>query len=319
MPPLRRPLFVIYLASTLAATTLLAQTAGRITGTVVDPTQNVVVGAEITLINEGTGQTSATQSNNTGAFIFPNALAGTYTVRVQAPGFSVLERSRQVLNAGESLALGDLELAVGTVSEKVTVEAQGTVVQTDSSNQTAVLTTSQLGGLMSRGRDIVSLMTVLPGVTQNASSDSLGGNWGTGTPNMQGMRSHWNTFLLDGQPGSDIDVLNFFTISVSMDTISEVAVKQTSYLAEEGRNPGVHVNIISKSATKEFHGSAYWFKRHEMFNANNFFNNRLGIAKPLTRYNTYGGVLGGPVYIPKVWNTSKDKLFFFVSEELWRV
>jgi hypothetical protein len=302
-----------------ASAACLAQTAGRITGTVIDQTQQVIVGAAISLINEGTGQTSTTTSTSSGAFVFPSVQAGTYTIRVQAQGFSVFERNRQVLNAGESLALGDLPLTVGTVSEKVTVEAQGAAVQTDSSNQTAVLTTNQLGGLMSRGRDIVSLMTVLPGVSQNTGSDALGGNWGTNTPNMQGMRNHWNTFLLDGQPGSDIDVLSYFTISVSMDSISEVAVKQTSYLAEEGRNPGVHVNIVSKSGTKEFHGSAYWFKRHEMFNANNFFNNRLGIDKPLTRYNTYGGVLGGPVYIPKVWNTSKDKLFFFFSEELWRI
>jgi hypothetical protein len=157
-----------WLACSLLAVNIWAQTAGRITGTVVDQTENVVVGAEITLVNEGTGQTTMTTSTGTGSFVFPNVTAGTYTIRVQAKGFTVLERSRQVLNAGESLALGNLQLAVGTLTEKVTVEAFGASVQTDSSDQTAVLTTNQLDGLMSRGRDIVSLMTVLPGVTQNA-------------------------------------------------------------------------------------------------------------------------------------------------------
>jgi hypothetical protein len=296
-----------------------AQVSGRITGSVVDPTENFIAAAKVTLVNERTGEVSEAETNAAGAFVFPNVPASTYTVRAAAQGFSTLEKSGLVLNANQSLALGNLQLAIGTLTEKVTVEARGAVVQTDTSNSTALLTTSQLGGLMSRGRDIVSLMTVLPGVTQNVSSDSLGGNWGTGTPNMQGMRSHWNTFLLDGQPGSDIDVLNFFTISVSLDAVEEVSVKSTAYLAEDGRLPGAHVNIVSKSGTKEFHGSAYWFKRHEMFNANNFNNNRLGILKALTRYNTIGGVLGGPVYIPGKFNANRDKLFFFVSREDWRI
>ena len=314
-----QPWGFVVLSFLLLANTADAQVSGRITGTVVDPTENVVPGAKITLINERTGESAVTVSNPTGAFVFPNVPASSYTVRVEAAGFSSFEKSGLVLNANQSLALGTVPLAIGTVSEKVTVEAQGASVQTDSSNTTALLTTNQLGGLMSRGRDIVALMTVLPGVTQNASSDALGGNWGTDTPNMQGMRRHWNTFQLDGQPGSDIDVLSFFTISVSMDAIDEVSVKSTSYLAEDGRLPGAHVNIVSKSGTKEFHGAAYWFKRHEMFNANNFYNNRLGISKPLTRYNTFGGVLGGPIYIPGKFNASKDKLFFFASLENWQI
>ncbi len=104
-----------------------------------------------------------------------------------------------------------------------------------------------------------------------------------------------------------------------MDAIDEVSVKSTAFLAENGRTPGAQVNIISKSGTKEFHGSAYYFKRHEQFDANNFFNNRLGIGRPLSRYNTFGGVLGGPIFIPGKFNSSRDKLFFFVSREDWRI
>ena len=313
-----------YVLIALAFTTLVsgparAQVSGRITGTVVDPSGGVIVNASITLTNGRTGEVTTAATNEVGAFVFPTIPPSNYTVQVKSQGYSTLEKTGLVLSANQSLALGNLQLSVGSVTDTVTVSATGATVEIDTSGQNALLTDKQLGGLMSRGRDIVSLMTVLPGVSQNTSSDALGGNWGTQTPNMQGMRSHWNSFLLDGQPGSDIDALDFFTISVSMDAIEEVSVKSSSYLAEDGRAPGTHVNIVSKSGTKEFHGSGYTYKRHEQFNANNFFNNRLGVAKPLTRYNTYGGTFGGPIFIPGKFNASKDKLFFFVSREDWRI
>jgi carboxypeptidase family protein len=296
-----------------------AQVSGRISGTVVDPSGNAIVNAAIILTNERTGEVATTTNNESGAFVFPNVPPSSYTVQVKSQGYSTLEKTGLILSANQTLALGNLQLAVGNVTETVTVTA-ATHVELDTSGQNALVTDKQLGGLMSRGRDIVSLTTVLPGVSQNAGAGgSLGGNWGTQTANMQGLRGNWNNFQLDGQPGNDIDVLSFFTISVSMDAVQEMSVRSNSYLAEDGRLPGVSVNIVSKSGTKEFHGSAYWFKRHESFNANNFFNNRLGLARPLTRFNTLGETLGGPVYIPRVFNKNKDKLFFFVSREDWRI
>lgn len=296
-----------------------AQVSGRINGTVVDPSGSIVVGASISLTNERTGDVQTAVSNDAGIFVFPNVIPSSYSILVRATGFTTLERTGLVLSANQSLALGSLQLGVGDLTDTVTVAATGAKVDLDTSGQNQVLTAKQLGGLMSRGRDIVSLITVLPGVSQNASSDSVGGNWGTGTPNMQGLRSHWNTFQLDGQPGNDIDVLNFFTMSVSMDAVEEVSVKSNSYLAEEGRLPGANVNIVSKSGTQEVRGSGYYYKRHEQFNANNFFNNRLGIPKPLTRYDTFGATVGGPAFIPGMFNRNKDKLFFFVSREDWRI
>ncbi|MDQ3213618.1 MAG: TonB-dependent receptor [Acidobacteriota bacterium] len=296
-----------------------AQVSGRITGTVVDPSGSIVVGAAVTLVNERTGDVRTAESNETGSFVFPNVPPSSYSVLVRAKGFTALEKTSLVLSANQSLAVGNLQLLVGDVTDTVTVAARGASVELDTSGQNQVITAKQLGGLMSRGRDIVSLITVLPGVSQNASSDSVGGNWGTGTPNMQGLRSHWNTFQLDGQPGNDIDVLNFFTMSVSMDAVEEVSVKSNSYLAEEGRLPGANVNIVSKSGTQQFRGSGYYFKRHEQLNANNFFNNRLGIPKPATRYDTFGATVGGPAFLPGKFNRNRDKLFFFLSREDWRI
>jgi hypothetical protein len=311
---------ILLAVAMLASAVGSAQTSGRITGTVIDPSGNVIPGAEVTATNVQTGEAQITRTNESGFFVFPNLPASTFRVSVSSTGFRTLERTNLVLNAAQNIALGNLELLVGTVTEKITVVGQGQMVQTETSGQTSVLTTNQLSGLMSRGRDIVQLLAVLPGTsTTAADSDSLGGNWGSTTPNMSGMRNAWNSFQLDGQAGNDIDVLQDFNISVSMDAIAEVSVKNTSYLAEDGRLPGAQVNIVSKSGTREFHGTAYWFKRHEMFNANNFFNNRLSIPRPANRYNTLGFTLGGPAYIPGVFNRNRDKLFFFVSREDWRI
>ena len=295
----------------LFATSSWAQVSGRLSGTVTDPTGQVIVAADVTITNTGTSERRVVQSNEAGNFVFAALPPSTYTLMVQSEGFQAYEQTSIVINANQALALGNVSLAIGAVTETVTVQAEGAAVETDTAGVNAMLTSNQMEGLMQRGRDIVALLTVLPGVSQTAGSDALGGNWGTRTPNFSGARAGWNNFMLDGMPGNDIDATASFHVSVSMDAIQEVSVKMTAYQAEYGRSPGGQVNIISKSGTNEFHGSAYWFKRNEALNANSFDNNRFGSPKPPYRFDTFGGVLGGPV--------QKDKLFFFVSNEGWRI
>ncbi len=288
-----------------------AQVSGRLSGTVTDPTGQVIVAADVTITNMGTSEQRMVQSNEAGNFGFAALPPSTYTLNVQSPGFQAYEQVGIVINANQALAVGNVPLAIGAVTETVTVEAEGAAVETDTAGVNAMLTSNQMDGLMQRGRDIVALLTVLPGVSQTAGSDALGGNWGTRTPNFSGARAGWNNFMLDGMPGNDIDATASFHVSVSMDAIQEVSVKMTAYQAEYGRTPGGQVNIISKSGTNEFHGSAYWFKRNEALNANSFDNNRFGSAKPPYRFDTYGGVIGGPI--------KRDKAFFFVSQENWGI
>ncbi len=295
----------------VAPTASQAQVSGRLSGTVTDPTGQVIVAAEVTITNTGTSEQRVVQSNEAGNFVFAALAPSTYTLSVQSEGFQAYEQTGIVINANQSLAVGSIALAIGAVTETVTVAAEGAAVETDSAGVNAMLTSNQMEGLMQRGRDIVALLTVLPGVSQTVGSDALGGNWGTSTPNFSGARSGWNNFMLDGMPGNDIDATASFHVSVSMDAIQEVSVKMTAYQAEYGRSPGGQVNIISKSGTNEFHGSGYWFKRNEALNANSFDNNRFGSPKPPYRFDTVGGVLGGPV--------QKDRLFFFVSNEVWRI
>ncbi len=288
-----------------------AQVSGRLSGTVTDQSGQVIVAAEVTVTNTGTSEQRTVQSNEAGNFVLAALPPSTYSLNIRSEGFSAYEQTGIIISADQALALGAIPLSIGAVTETVTVEAEGAAVETDTSGVNALLTSNQMDGLMQRGRDIVALLTVLPGVAQVANSDALGGNWGSRTPNFSGARNGWNNFMLDGMPGNDIDDTTTFHVSVSMDAIQEVSVKSTAYQAEYGRTPGGQVNIISKSGTNQFHGSGYWFKRNEALNANSFDNNRFGSAKPPYRFDTFGGVLGGPI--------KKDKAFFFVSREDWRI
>jgi Carboxypeptidase regulatory-like domain/TonB-dependent Receptor Plug Domain len=299
---------------------------GSISGGVTDASGGAVAGAKVTVINERTGEARTALSNDAGAFNFPALQPGAYTIKVERQGFRGLERKNLILTANDKISIGDFELQVGQVSETVQITAEGSIVKTASSENSALLSATQLDLTQAKGRDVVSLLRVLPGVSYQAGqtggtfdSDSLGGTFGTFTPNISGTRSRWNTFTLDGQTGSDADIVEAFNGSTSMDAIEEVKVLFNNYQAEFGRNTGGTVNIVSKSGTRDFHGSLYWYKRHEQFNANDFFNNRTGLAKPLYRYNTLGGTIGGPIFIPQKFNKNRDKLFFFYSREDWRV
>ncbi len=310
-------ILALVLAAAFSATA--QTTSAQINGTVVDPSSSVVVGAKVTVQNQATLDARTVTTNETGAFTFPALTPGTYRIRVEAPGFKTSEQSGIVLTANERRSVGSVQLALGTSSESVTVEAQAIQVQTASAENSAVMSPNQLAQIGTRGRDVISLLRMLPGVSAGSDAASLGGAYGTATPNISGVRSEMNSVTLDGQMGSDVDIVGTFNGATSLDAVGEVKVLLNNYQAEYGRNAGAVVNIVSKSGTREFHGSAYWFKRHEQFNANTFFNNRAGSPKQLYRYNTFGFTVGGPVYIPQRFNTNRDKLFFFFSREDWRI
>jgi hypothetical protein len=304
----------------LCAFALPAQTvSGSISGTVTDATGATVTGAKVFLTSDLTAESRETVTNDTGDFIFNTLRPTTYILRVEQTGFKTLERKNLVLTATQRLSVGELQLSIGAVSDRITVEAQGARVQTASSENSAELSGKQLNQLMTRGRDVISLLRVLPGVGTATDADSLGGTFGTNTPNIGGMRTNMNTMSADGQSGNDADGVGGFNGMTSLDAIAEVKVLLNSYQAEYGRNAGASINLVTKSGTRDFHGSAYWFVRNEAFNANDFFNNRNSQKRPLYRYNTFGGTIGGPVYIPGKFNSNRDKLFFFYSREDWRI
>jgi len=300
---------LVALAALVPGAAAAQSVSGGVAGTIVDQTRQVVPGATITLVNEETGESRVTASNETGAFVFSAVRPGTYTVRVELAGFATFERRNTVVPANEQVPVGALQLNVGPLTETVTATSTGSIVQTLSSDRSALITSTQIEQVADRGRDVVSLLRVLPGVAYQTPTDAPGGNFGSTTPNINGSRATWNTMTVDGVVGNDLGSPQVFSSSINFDAIGEVQVELNNYRAEYGRNGGPVVNIVTKSGTKQYKGSAYWYKRHESLNANDFFNNRNGIAKPLYRFDTAGATLGGPAPV----SPARDKLFFFYS------
>ena len=292
-----------------------AQTvSGVITGTVKDPTEAVIVTASVTLTNEATGAARDTKTNEVGLYTFNSVQPGTYTLRIAQDGFKAFLRTSIALTANERLPI-DVKLELGASAETVRVESQGTTVNTVSSERSGVVTASQLETLQLKGRDYMGMLRLLPGVVDTKNRDAPG-NGTNGGLNIQGGRADSANITLDGITNADAgnNTGNFY--QPSMDAVAEVKVLLTNYQAEYGRNAGATINVIMKSGTKAFHGSAYEYKRNEALNANSFFNNLTGLPRARYRYDIFGYTLGGPVYIPHVFNTSKEKLFFFFSHEI---
>ena len=201
---------------------------------------------------------------------------------------------------------------MGTLSETVSVSAVGETVATTVTSHQAIIDSQAMMELSVRGRDPISMLKIMPGVGLLANDqDTFGGSWGTSVPNIQG--GGGQTIYVDGVNGGDGGGGGMLSGATNMDAIEQVNVQMSVYTAEYGLKGGAQVNLITKRGGNQYHGTSYWYKRHEMWNANNYFNNALSVPKPLYRYNTLGGTLGGPVpRIPKV-NADGQKLFFFYS------
>jgi hypothetical protein len=296
---------------------------GQISGTVLDPQSAVVPGAGVTLTNALTGQTREVAAGSQGEFVFTQLLAGTYEIKVSAPGFKVYQQKEIKLSANEKMALSSVKLEIGTTAETVEVSASVSRVETQSSERTGLISATQVSELATApNRLFSSLLQVVPGVyvppdqklveaggppPQTGQYQVLGGKAGTSVITLDGITDQDTT-----APGSNTGWVN-----PNVDAISEMKVMLTNYTAEYGIRAGGTINVSIKNGTREFHGSAYEFKRHEMFNANEWNNNRNKLAKTRYRYDNFGFTLGGPVLFPG-FNKNREKLFFFTSIEWLR-
>lgn len=312
----RRAVLIALSALILAATSPSSFAAAQsvtatLSGTVVDQSRQVVVGATITLVSDRTGVSRTAVTNDSGDFFFASVQPGVYTVRVELQGFSPYQRTNMNLSANDQLSLGTIELKPGSVSEAVTVAAVGTPVQTRSAERSALITSRQMEMMPVLGRDVQSVLHTLPGVRFSLSADDSYDF----LPGINGQGGASSTFSLDGLGGNDLGGPDFLTGPPNFDAVAEVKVLINSYQAEYGRNSGAIINVVTKSGTKDYKGAAYWYKRHETFNATPFFNNALNVDKPRYRYDTIGANLGGPVPL----NRLKDGMFFFYAYEHLRI
>jgi len=305
--------------------TLSGQTiTGSIVGSVIDPGGSAVSGAEVSIVQAGAGSRRATRTDERGDFTLGGLQPGEYSLMVSATGFKSLQKRQIMLSSAETLPVGKLVLEVGEMSEQVTITEQGAAVQVASSERAGLITSAQLENLMVKGRNAMSLLSLMPGVVDNqglGNQERIDRNFDI---YVQGNRRSANSVTIDGMVVNPMGNNFNSVIVLSQDAIAEVKALLTNYTAEYGRSSGAAVNFVTKSGTKDFHGLGSYFKRHEQFNANDFFNNRLGRVKPRYRYNTWNYNVGGPVFLPKKYfgplggfNESKEKLFFFWSQEYW--
>jgi len=305
---------------------VFAQNSSSITGTVKDPAGAVVPGAAVTAIEQNTGLRQSVTTAGEGNFVFLDLPAGTYTVEAEAKGFKKSESKDLILPLATKIGLGDIVLAVGSISDTVTVEANaGTIqIQAESGERSDILTNRDLRDIGMNGQNIVDLMKFIPGVNVSAlvaNAASTVTNI-TGSFQVNGTRSLEHEYTLDGITNLNLGNNTGALVSINPDAVEEVKVLTSNYQAEYGRSGGGVIALTTRGGTNELHGGFLYFRRHDSMNADSYFNDirggsDKGLPRPLYRYNDYGWNLGGPVYIPHVVN-GKNKLFFFVSQEYYR-
>ena len=297
-----------------------AQTiTGSISGAVTDATGSVIPSATVTLASDKTGQTRSAATNGEGRFNFAALQPGIYSLKIEQQGFQAFEQRNIILSANENLALGDLKLQPGQVSETVSIMSEGAIVERESSDLTARLTADQINLIATKGRDVTSLLRLLPGTSNNDDIEGAGDGFGTDLPNISGQRGRSTVPTIDGLFAGEPSGSNKLSMTINQDAVAEVKVLRNNYGAEYGNNGGAIINIVSKGGGKEYNGSVYYFLRNEVLNATPFFNNKAGLKKPLYRHLYPGGSFGGPLPLPKFGEGGsfwlKEKAFFFFSYE----
>ena len=297
-----------------------AQTiTGSISGAVMDSSGGMIPGATITLTSEKTGQARGSVADSEGRFNFAALQPGSYALKVERHGFQTLEQRGVILSANENLSLGELRLQPGLVSETVSVMSEGAVVERESSDLTARLTADQINLIATKGRDVTSLLRLLPGTSNNDDIEGAGDGFGTDLPNISGQRGRSTVPTIDGLFAGEPSGSNKLSFTINQDAVAEVKVLRNNYGAEYGNNGGAIINIVSKGGGKDFAGSVYYFLRNESLNATPFFNNKARLKKPLYRHLYPGGNVSGPMWLPRFGEGGdfwlKDKAFFFFAYE----
>ena len=222
---------------------------GSVSGTVMDASGAMVPGATVKLTSETTKQARETKSNSEGLFSFTAVPRDSYTLKIERTGFKAIERTGITVSANEHVALSALTLELGSASETVTVAAEAAHVATESSEETADVTTDQSANLTARGREVVSMLRTIPGATYQADQDSPGGQYGTGTPSIRGAAAGMNILAVDGIVSNDMGTPSVFSSATQLDAIGEVKVILNSYQAEYAGNGGTVVQVVTKSGT----------------------------------------------------------------------
>ena len=298
----RQAVIALFLLSSLLPA---QQISGSISGVVRDNQQAVVPKAKVRLINTVQGNIRETETNDEGFYLFQAVQPSTYTVAIEVTGFKKFERREVKLFASDRLDI-PVVLEVGALTETITVEAAAAEVQTTGADRSGVLQGKQVLDLTMNRNNFLDLVRVIPGVVYTG---------GLGGIQANGNRGNQNNLTVDGVTNVDTGSNGGALATLNMDQIGEFKVITNAQPAEFGRSSGAQIQVVTKSGTRDFHGTGYWFYQHESLNANLWRNNMENRQRPLSRRNYPGFNIGGPVYIPGLFNRNKDKFFFFIGTE----
>jgi Carboxypeptidase regulatory-like domain/TonB-dependent Receptor Plug Domain len=295
-----------------------AQTNGLISGTVTDKSGAAVVGAKVVIASVGGNLTRTTETNGDGVYVASSLSPGTYNIIVSSKGFQKFEAKGVVLDVAQKARV-DVTLTVGTMTEEVVVSGENVAqVETQSSDIGTTITGKQVQQLELNGRNFTQLVTLAPGViSQTGQDEGTVGIAGNAQYSINGGRTEYNNWEIDGGDNMDNGSNTSLNVYPNLEAIAEFKVLTSNYGAQYGKSGSGTIEVETKSGTNQFHGSAFYYGRNDFFNANSWANNGNGIPRPEYKKHDWGYTIGGPVYIPHLYNNEKKKTFFFWSQE-WR-
>jgi len=294
---------------------LLAQSTGSLTGTVQDLSGAALARAEVRIINQATNEQRTQVTSESGSFTFPLLPPGSYRLDVESPGFKRYRRSGITIEVQQQVVINPT-LQVGGVAEKIEVQGETPLLQPATSSLGQVVDNRKIVELPLSGRNTLALIGLTSGtqpVGQFGGIPARTNAYNQGFFSTGGSQVLSNETLIDGVP-ANAALFNAPAYVPIVDSVQEFKVQTSTLPAEFGRTGGGVVNIVTKAGGNELHGTVYEFFRNKDLSANNWFNNRAGIPRPLSTLNQFGGTLGGPLKVPNVYD-GHDKTFFFVSYE----
>ncbi len=290
---------------------------GGVRGRVTDTSGASVALAKITLVDEATGISRSTVSADSGDYVFSAVNPATYTISAEKPGFKTFAKQGLVVNTQEFVG-ADLQLSVGEVTESVNVSADAPLLETTNASTGQVIDNQKLADLPNMGRNpfyegVKISQNVVPG--GDPKFNRMEDQSGSSQISINGGPVTGNNYLLDGIAITDSG--NHAVIIPSIEAVQEVKLQISTYDAEVGRTGGGTFNLLLKSGGNDLHGSAFGYTWMQDWLANTFFGNRAGLPVGQQPFYNYGGSIGGPVVVPKLYN-GKNKTFFWVSGEAYR-
>jgi hypothetical protein len=310
----------------------LAQSSSAINGVVQDTSDALIPNANVKLINTATGTESNSTTNKSGSFVLPGVMPGHYTLQIERQGFDTTQLTGITLNVGDNKSVV-IRMKVGSKNETVTVDGSGLTINTTDASVGTVIDQKFVANMPLNGRSFQDLISMTPGVVTQTPQNTNGTAGESGDFSVNGQRTESNFYTVDGVSANisggngggvygpatggslgGATALGTTQTLIPVDALQEFRVLSSTYSAAYGTSPGGQFSLVTRAGTNTLHGTLFDYLRNNFFDANDWFNDHYGKPTPALRQNDFGGTLGGPISIPRLYN-GKDRSFFFAAYE----